>query len=798
MLKHKLLAFALLLAQMAFAQTRSIQIELFENVKTPIIGATVKLTEREDSTKTLFGITDKVGQVKFETSLGKQYLMEATYTGMAPLQKGLKVVSSTTVYRFAMVEDATALKAVTIKAKKPLMRQEEDKTIVDPEPIANTSTSAYEIMEKIPGLFLDQDGNVYLNSSTPATIYINGREQKMSAEDIASMLKSLPPNSIEKIELLRTPSAKYDASGSGGVVNIVLKKGVKIGRTGSVNAGLNQGRFGNQYVGFSMNNSAGARTSYLNLNVSNRKGYDQLTTIRQLSPDSSLTQDAYTRSPGQNIFLGYGFGFQPNDQWNIDLDGRTNYGVSHTTTATENQILRQSIAQIINDNLNDLRNNGQNFSFNQGLATKYKLDTLGSELSADVSYNFQRNQTAQDFNLFSTVPPSTSTLGGLGDIENKRHFFTAQVDFKYKFPYKITLESGLKTAIQRFGNVSAYRVVVNGAENPDPFRTNTFDFKEDIHAAYLQASKTFGHFILKAGTRLENTNMFGQQRVPSDTSFNIQRSDLFPYVFLSRKVMTIASYELRGYLVYRKSITRPSYGFLNPFPKFLDQYLYESGNPGLRPQFTENFEANISFDDMPIFAIGRNYTEDIFTNVIYEDPNLPGVAYRTYDNLGKNEETYFKIVGALPPGGTYFFVAGAQYNHNKYNGLYENKPLTFTRGSWSFFTYHQLKLGSRSMFTLNGFLRVNGQLQFYELSDFGGLSIGINRQFLNKKLIVTLNANDIFFTNRNEFTLAQGNINATGERRSDTRRFGINVRYSFGIKKREEGGNMFNLEGIEK
>ena len=177
MLQHKLLAFALFLAQMAFAQTRSIQIELYENVKTPII---------EDSTKTLFGITDKVGQVKFETSLGKQYLMEATYTGMAPLQKGLKVVSSTTVYRFAMVEDATALKAVTIKAKKPLMRQEEDKTIVDPEPIANTSTSAYEIMEKIPGLFLDQDGNVYLNSSTPATIYINGREQKMAVWSISS------------------------------------------------------------------------------------------------------------------------------------------------------------------------------------------------------------------------------------------------------------------------------------------------------------------------------------------------------------------------------------------------------------------------------------------------------------------------------------------------------------------------------------------------------------------------------------------------------------------------------------
>jgi hypothetical protein len=273
---------------------------------------------------------------------------------------------------------------------------------------------------------------------------------------------------------------------------------------------------------------------------------------------------------------------------------------------------------------------------------------------------------------------------------------------------------------------------------------------------------------------------------------------LFPYVFLSRSLFAIAGYDLRGYLVYRKSIARPSYSYLNPFPRFLDQYLYESGNPALRPQFTENYEFNISFDDMPIFAIGKNYTKDIFTNVIYEDETLPGVAYRTYDNLGKNEETYFKVVGALPPGGTYFFVAGAQYNHNKYTGLYQNEPLTFTRGSWSFFTYHQLKLGDRSMLTLNGFLRVNGQLQFYELSNFGGLSMSINRQFLNKKLVVTLSANDILYTNRNQFTIDQGSIAASGERYGDTRRFGVNIRYSFGFKKREEGGSPFNLDGYDK
>src|SRR5215218_1559615 len=119
------------------------------------------------------------------------------------------------------------------------MRQEDDKTIIDPENLASSSINAYEILEKTPGLFVDQDGNIYLNSTTPATVYINGREQKMSTADIATMLKSLPPNSIASIEIMRTPSSKYDASGSGGIVNVILKKGVRIGFTGSVNAGMN-------------------------------------------------------------------------------------------------------------------------------------------------------------------------------------------------------------------------------------------------------------------------------------------------------------------------------------------------------------------------------------------------------------------------------------------------------------------------------------------------------------------------------------------------------------------------------
>lgn len=790
-----ILFFCFVLTHSAVAQTLTIR--LTDTSNSPVIGATLRLTERADSTKRLFGVADTSGLAKFTLNPDRQYLLEATSIGFKPLRKSLSLTDSKSTFTFVMEADRRTLNEVVVTAPKPLMTQEDDKTVVDPEPIAATSTNAMEIIEKIPGLFVDQDGNVYLNSSTAATIHINGREQKMSTADIASILKNLPPGSISKIEILRTPSAKFDASGSGGVVNIVLKKGVKIGITGSLNVGMNQGRYGNQFIGGTINNNNGNHTSYLTLNYNRRNTYDQVETDRPFSADSLLSQRSFTTTPSQTIYTGFGFGFTPTKKWDINFDDRITLNDYQSFADNHNQISRISEPILVTENTNTLRNKTTAFGFNQDISAKYKIDTLGSEFTADVTYGFSKNDGTQ---VFSTayLKPAKGAIGGDGTIANLRHSFSARTDVKFQLPDKLVLETGLKTAMQRFTNETQYFSVNGTNRKTDTFRTRSFDYDENISAAYVQASKTIDLIVIKAGVRLENTVMNGHQRSPGDTSFHLRRTDLFPYVYLSRRVTKIAGYELRGYLVYRRSITRPVYEYLNPFPRYLDQYLYETGNPTLRPQFTQNIEANISVQDRPIFAIGRNYTSDIFTNVVYQDVKNPSLAYRTYDNLGKNQETYFRLMGAIPPGGKYFFVVGTQFNHNKYDGLYEGKPLTFQRGSWSIFTFHQLKLDPRSTLSLNGYLRLKGQLQFYELSNFGALNVNLNRRFLDRKLTVTLSANDVFFTSNNQFTLKQGSISASGMRQSDTRRFGCTLVYNFGIRKKEEKTNMMNFESLEK
>jgi hypothetical protein len=529
----------------------------------------------------------------------------------------------------------------------------------------------------------------------------------------------------------------------------------------------------------------------LNTQYNQNDGYNIVNTDRFLSIDTVLKQTAKTLSPNRSAYIGFGLGRNWTDRFELNYDARIS-GQSFINSTNNASILEKISAKKNLSSIASLvENDGSNFNFNQSVRSKLKLDSLGGEWTIDFSYNFIQSNTDQTYN--NTFFAGGLASKGSGNFINGRDFLTYQTDYKKK-RFGITIEAGLKSSILSFRNNANYKKDLNGNIVKDAFRTSAYNFKEQINAGYLQGSKTWGAVVLKVGTRIEQTIMQGNQKIPSDTSFSLNRTDAFPYVFLSRKLFKIAGYEMRGYLVYRKTISRPSYEFLNPFPRYIDPFLYESGNPTLRPQFTSNYEANISVDDKPIFAFGVNETKDIFTNVLYQSPTNNQVAYRTYDNLGRSRETYFRGIAVIPPGKAFFAVVGAQLNHNVYNGMYEQKPIVFDKATWTFFTFQSLKLDKLSTFTINGFWRTNGQQQFYELDNFGQLNSSLNRQFLNKKLTVTLSMNDIFFTNKNTFTLRQGSIYAVGFRENDTRRFGINIRYNFGVKPKEQKLDLLDTE----
>ena len=757
----------------------------------PLSHATVGVVSKKDSTKTFNRITDTLGNTVISLSPGS-YRVKVEAIGYKTVEKSIVVATGQTRFNFPLSVDAKSMEGIVITARKPLMRQEDDKTIVDPENLATSSTNAYEVIEKIPGVYVDQDGNVMLSNSTPSAVWINGREQKMSSADIATLLKSLPPNSIEKIEVIRTPSARYDASGGGGIVNIVLKKNVKLGMTGSVNTGMNQGRYGNQYASFNLNNSDGNLSTNLNINAERHNSYDQTTSRRYFAVDSVLYQHPYNVHPGYSNYIGYNVNYRFNDKWDISSDSRVSYARSFDENSNPASIEKISSTSQISSNRSQVNYNGTNFNITQGLATKYKMDSLGSEWTNDISYSNVPNSSHQDL-VNHLISPVLLDVVGNGLINNTSNFFTFQSNLIKKYKNKITLEAGIKTTNVWFGNNTRYFNQVSGSNVADMKRTNAYHYQENIHAAYLQGSKTMGSFILKSGVRLENTNMIGHQRVPSDTSFKLSRTDPFPFVYLSKHLMKMGDWEIRAFLVYRRTITRPAYSYLNPAMRIINPYMYDMGNPALKPQFNQNYEANISVNDRPIFAFGVNDTKDIFSQVVYRSSTNSSIAYQTYDNLGKNKEVYFRLVGAVPPGKKYFFVAGTQYNHNIYNGMYDKLPFNYSRASWSVFTYHQYKAFPNLQFSMHGFMRTGGMYNFYELSNFGSLNLNATRYFMNKKVMLTASIQDLFFTSNTSSHLKQGNLEAFSKRTSDSRRVGLNLRYNFGIKKKEEHNKLDDL-----
>lgn len=774
---------------------QAINIKVVNPKNDPVPFASITVIDRTDSSGVIKKIADKNGLATFDLQTGGQYVVEITAVDFSSLNKGIVISANSRDFSFQMEPAGRTLETAVITAKKPLMRQEDDKLIVDPENLVASSTSGYEVLEKTPGLFIDQDGNIYISSFRPAQVQINGRDMRMSASDIASLLKSLPPDAVSKIEIVRTPSAKYDASGSGGVVNVVLKKGVKLGLTGSVTSGMQQGTYGNQFAGFSLNNNNGKKSTSLNFNYSRRDNYEKLFTDRAFAPDSILKETAFTRYPTDVLFGNFSYFFPAGKKWEIDFSTSTSLNIFNNSTNNLSAVSVISTGETI-ESLNLVKNTGTSLNFRSGISGKLLIDSTGSEWVNDIFFNSTINRPEQEYQIFAGNPAQEISAGD-GTSGNDRNHLNLQSDLKLKMKKRFTFETGARASILRYKSSARYYKEQNGTRGIDSRRTNFFDYDENINALYVQGSKTFWKdFVIKTGVRMENTNMRGHQEIPYDTTFNIHRTDFFPYVYISKALMKIAGYDLRAYLVYRRTINRPVYEQLNPFPRYINQFLSEAGNPTLRPQFNDNYEANISVDERPILAVGINETKDIFTNVVYQPDSSKVNAIRTYDNLGTNKEWYLRGMGAIPPGGKYFIVVVAQYNHNFYEGLYENKPLSWKKGTWTFFTYQTLKLGRQSQATLHGFLRLKGQQQFYELGSFGSLNASINRRFLKDKLTITASINDIFATNKYDFTLQQGSVNAKGTRYADTRRVGINLRYNFGIRKKEENNNNFPAEPV--
>ena len=777
----------MMMCKFGVSQSITARINISNDKKEIVANATAEILQNIDSS-ILFTKTSNKATI-FTLKNNAEYILKITAVNTKTFYRKFQTGNNDTTLNIILQTATKQLDEVVVNSRTPLLKQEDDKTIVDAEQLASSSTNVFEVLEKTPGAIVDQDGNVYLNSSTPATININGREIRLSAVDLANLLKNLPASSISKIEVIRSPSAKYDAASSGGIVNIVLKKGVKLGINGSIDASHFQGVYGSQAIGFNVNNSKEKVNTYLSYNFSKKLNFEDLSSNRYTNSGGLFKQFANTKFDNTNNYIGAGINYEVNKKLSVNYDTRISATQNNSNINNNINISSLRTGNSIGQNISIVNNRGPSFFTSNGIGTKYKIDSLGSEWSNTLDYTYFKANSSQEYQNLNILPVRNSLLGD-GNVLNNKNTLSFKSDVVLKTKKKFTVEVGTKITYSLSKNNSVYFSDTSTGKYVDRLQTNRFKYTENIAATYLQIAKTFGGLTIKPGIRYEYTDIRGQQIVPADTTFAIKRSDLFPYIFLRHKIAKVFGFNLVANAIVRRSITRPFYESLNPYPRYADQYTYDIGNPGLQPQFTTNYELNINADEFPVFSIGLNDIKNIFTTLTYSRGDT---LFRTYDNLGTNKEIYMRAVVGIPPGKKYFFYAGTQMNIMNYKGQYDNVPFTFKRSSFTFFMFQSYKPTPTLALSLNGFLRVNTVVNFFEIKPFGGLTFSGNKSILNKKMNVILTVNDIFKTNQNKFVINQPNFVADGFRYNDRRRLGIALKYNFGLKPRVEKRQGFEI-----
>ncbi len=785
------LSFLVLMCNVIKAQTVPVRVNLSTIGKDTVAGATIQLYSWPDSTLLQTIISKPINTLHVRAN--STYRIYIVAVGYEEQYKTITAGSRPINVSFVLRSSFGKLNDVTVTATKPLMRQEDDKTLVDAEQLATTSTNAYEVLEKVPGVVLDQDGNVYLNSSAPAAIYINGVQQHMSTDDIAALLKSLPAGSVSRIEIIRTPSARYDAANNGGIVNIVLKKGVQVGTSGSANVRIDQGVYNNTTAGITLNRSVGKMRSYLSYQYTRRHYFDDIQSTRIIKADTLLMQRSLTKYAPVTNYASGGIGVAFSNKFDLSYDVRVTATHNTNFASTYNTISNTQDAFF--ETQSPINSGGNSLVLNNTVFAKYKIDSAGSEWDNELDYVYSHNTNMQTYTQQQVLPQGL-LLYGNGNTNSKANAVSFKSDLSLRMKHDYVLETGLKFSSAANDNMALYYQQTGQVKQLDSFKTNTFNYDENIGSAYTQLSKLYHGYTFKAGLRLEYTDISGHQTVPVGIPFSIKRTDLFPYLYIKKNLFSVFGYPLVGNVVLRRSITRPGYEQLNPSPQFVDQFTYNSGNPHLQPQFTTNYEVNATYNDFPVFAIGINRTKDVFSMVTYQN-DTSKIAFRTYDNLGSYREIYWRLFGGVPGGHKYFMYAGVQFNYVHYTGQYNNAPLDYSRASWTFFTGHQFKATPTLSFNLNGWMLVNGFRLFNELKTMGQLNLSATKNLMHKKLSIIVSGNDLLHTNKSIFRIQQQGITVDGTRLQDSRRCGITIRYNFGINHTEEKKPAFTPPPVE-
>lgn len=756
----------------------------------PLASATVSLLRSKDSLLTKTAISGKDGKFEFENIADGSYLLLVTLSGMEKKYSSEITVApgNTTAEAIVMQPAVKSLGGVTVTAQRPFIETKIDKTVVnvDASPTSAGAT-ALEVLEKSPGIMVSNDGAISLRGKAGVIVMMDGKPTFLSPSDLANLLKNMPASAIDQIEIMTNPSAKYDASGNSGVINIKTKKGRTAGFNGSVMAGITTSFFeinNTMYVipksqnSITFNYRKKKINFFGNYNPNVMRGRSQLE-INRIKLDQEkkilgyndvLTQFKFGNN-NHTLKLGLDYFADKKNTIGFVVSGFAFNGhpTPRTITSTHDEnynLLSQMVSET--NNRIKFRNLTTNVNY------RHQFDSAGRELTADVDFiaydNVSKMTLTTDF-YNGTGQPFGNQLVLQGSLPAKINIWSFKSDYVHPLKKGGRLEAGVKSSIVSNDNLVSY-VRWDGSKWIDDARSNHFIYDENINAVYLNANRQLGKWSLQGGLRLENTIARGYQ-VTNDSSFKRNFTNLFPSAFISYDV----NKSNRVTVSYTRRITRPNYQDLNPFIYFLDSLSYRKGNPFLLPQFTHNIELSHSFKGKLITTLNYNTTDNVISQLVKPDGDL---LYLTSDNVARFRNIGIAITAPVPV--TKWWNSNVFINvfNNHYEGVYENKPLNMSFTSFMINMTQTFTIKQGFTAEVTGFYRAKGVQQLNIDEPMYLLSFGAQKQVLKGKGTVRLNLRDPFWMQRYRGKTQYDIVDSRVANKWDNRQVTATFTYRFG------------------
>ncbi|KAA2243079.1 TonB-dependent receptor [Chitinophaga agrisoli] len=777
--------FFLFLSQVLHAQTRQgkVTLKVTEQGNKPLAFANVLVHKAKDSTLVKGELTDEQGNATIENVPDGRYYVLVNQMGYAPVKSAAFTIDAThktiSLPPIQLTTQAKDLQAVNVTAQKPFIERSAGKTVLNVESsVTAAGSNVLDMLRKAPGVTVDKDDNVLVKGNQGVTVMIDGKLTYLSGDQLANLLKSTPAETVSQIEIITSPSAKYDAAGNSGIINIKTKKGQLTGINGSVNASMSQARYPIYNAGGNFN----WRTTQFNLFGNYNYGNRQFFTLRELwrnieSEKMLFHQDIWQRNQFLNNTYKVGMDYFLSKQHTVGVlvNGYNNAFRNSIFSATDigNQAGQiDSVVHTLTQNDNRFNNIALNVNY------KGQLDTVGTEISVDADYaRFNNNRklnladSLQDFHLGKVRDPHGIRNLGNTEVTIK----SAKTDLVLPINKASKLEAGLKASFVETDNRLQYDSLKGKDFVPAPSQSDRFIYKENILAAYATYKLQVKKWDISAGLRLEKTISEGNSVSLQST---IKRSylDFFPSVATDYKFND----DHKLGVSYSRRIDRPGYNGLNPFLFFLDKYTYFHGNPYLKPEYTDNTELSYTFKQKFIVTLGYSYTRDVI-NEYLEQNDSTKITLST--NVNYNNRQNYSLVVTLPFDVTKWWNTSTTLNlyYNKYALMAQNINVVNSRVEYYFNTTNTFTMPRDWKAELGGYYYspfiegiFRGRAQY-------DVSLGLQKSLLNKNLTIKGNVTNIIRRGSQFFGTAKyENVDTRIQNTWNYTTYTLSISYRFG------------------